>query len=179
MKRDSKTIIPYEDIDCELVELIKCINEVDGIETTQCCCGHGTMPCQIWFEADSIEDVTHFIHNYLYGNPLWRIVINLTDNEIYDNEWDSPSYLLETTCSDYYYTGVSIDNLKYRMQQKQREMSELILCKDCKYFEYDSVAQVEGIPLIVAHEICKKWGEGCKTNENGYCFLAELKGESK
>ena len=55
------------------------------------------------------------------------------------------------------------------------EMSELILCKDCKYFEYDSVAQVDGIPLIVAHEICKKWGDGCKTNENGYCFLAELK----
>lgn len=55
------------------------------------------------------------------------------------------------------------------------EMSELILCKDCKHFEYDSVAQVDGIPLIVAHEICKKWGDGCKTNENGYCFLAERK----
>lgn len=55
------------------------------------------------------------------------------------------------------------------------EMSELILCKDCKYFEYDSVAQVDGIPLIIAHEICKKWGEGCKTDENGYCFLAEQK----
>lgn len=59
------------------------------------------------------------------------------------------------------------------------EMSELILCKDCKYFEYDSVAQVDGIPIIIAHEICKKWGEGCKTNENGYCFLAEQKGETE
>jgi len=58
------------------------------------------------------------------------------------------------------------------------EMSELILCKDCKYFEYDSVAQVDGIPIIIAHEICKKWGDGCKTNENGYCFLAELKEET-
>lgn len=44
-------------------------------------------------------------------------------------------------------------------------------CKDCKYFEYDSVAKVEGIPLIVAHEICKKWGDGCKTKEDGYCFM--------
>ena len=60
---------------------------------------------------------------------------------------------------------------------EKRESSELILCKDCKYFEYNSVALVDGIPLIVAHEICKKWGDGCKTNENGYCFLAELKGE--
>ena len=46
-------------------------------------------------------------------------------------------------------------------------------CKDCKYFEYDSIAKVDGIPLIVAHEICKKWGDGCKTNEDGYCFLYE------
>ena len=46
-------------------------------------------------------------------------------------------------------------------------------CKDCKYFEYDSVAKVDGIPLIVAHEICNKWGNGCKTREDGYCFLFE------
>lgn len=48
-------------------------------------------------------------------------------------------------------------------------------CKDCKYFEYDSVAKVDGIPLIVAHEICSKWGGGCKTREDGYCFLFEQK----
>lgn len=46
-------------------------------------------------------------------------------------------------------------------------------CKDCKYFEYDSVANVDGIPLIVAHEICSKWGDGCKTKENGFCFMFE------
>lgn len=46
-------------------------------------------------------------------------------------------------------------------------------CKDCKYFEYDSVAKVDGIPLIVAHEICSRWGDGCKTKEDGYCFLYE------
>lgn len=46
-------------------------------------------------------------------------------------------------------------------------------CKDCKYFEYDSVAKVDGIPLIVAHEICTKWGDGCKSKEDGYCFLFE------
>lgn len=53
------------------------------------------------------------------------------------------------------------------------------LCKDCKFFEYDSIAKVDGIPLIVAHEICNKWGDGCKTKEDGYCFLFEpkMKGE--
>lgn len=57
------------------------------------------------------------------------------------------------------------------------EQKELILCKDCKYFEYDTVAKVDGIPLIVGHEMCKRWGDGCKTSENGYCFLAEKDGE--
>lgn len=59
--------------------------------------------------------------------------------------------------------------------------SERILghCRDCKYFEYDSVAKVDGIPLIVAHEICSKWGNGCKTREDGYCFLFKPKEEEK
>ena len=49
-------------------------------------------------------------------------------------------------------------------------------CKECQYFEHDSVANVDGVPLIVAHEICSKWGDGCKTNEDGYCFMFEQKG---
>lgn len=48
-------------------------------------------------------------------------------------------------------------------------------CKDCKYFEYDSLAKVDGVKLIVAHEICKRWGDGCKTSEYGYCFMFEPK----
>lgn len=50
---------------------------------------------------------------------------------------------------------------------------EIIRCKDCKYFEYDHVENVDGIPLIVAHEICTRWSDGVKTSENGYCFLGE------
>ena len=48
-------------------------------------------------------------------------------------------------------------------------------CKDCKYFEYDSVAKVkvDGISLIVSHAICSRWSDGCKTREDGYCFLFE------
>ena len=54
--------------------------------------------------------------------------------------------------------------------------TEIIHCRDCKYFEYDHVSKVDGIPLIVAHEICTRWGEGCKSREDGFCFLAERKG---
>lgn len=52
---------------------------------------------------------------------------------------------------------------------------ELIRCKDCRFFEYDHVDIVSGIPLITGHEMCLRWGDGCKTSEDGYCFLAERK----
>lgn len=55
------------------------------------------------------------------------------------------------------------------------EKSNIRHCKNCKNFEYDSVAKVNGIPLIVAHEICKRWGDGCQSKEDGYCFLFEPK----
>ena len=55
--------------------------------------------------------------------------------------------------------------------EKQMPEPKIWHCKECKYFEYDSVAKVDGMPLIVAHEICSKWGDGCKTKEDGYCFL--------
>ena len=58
-------------------------------------------------------------------------------------------------------------------------MPKMERCKDCKYFEYDSVRKVNGIPLIVAHEICKRWGDGCRTKEDGYCFLFEPNEESE
>ena len=69
---------------------------------------------------------------------------------------------------------VAIEQLKelgYGLGEKPR----IGHCKECKNFEYNSVAKIDEIPLIVAHEICKKWGDGCKTSENGYCFLFEPK----
>lgn len=54
---------------------------------------------------------------------------------------------------------------------------DIIRCCDCKYFELNHFDNVNGIPLITAHEICTRWGDGCKTDSNGFCFLAEQKGE--
>lgn len=49
---------------------------------------------------------------------------------------------------------------------------EIIRCKDCKHFHYDMPYVIQGIPVL-AHEVCNAWGDGCKTDENGWCFLAE------
>ena len=60
-----------------------------------------------------------------------------------------------------------------QLAAKVREENPIIHCKDCAYFEYDVVKNVDGIPLIVGHEMCTRWGDGCKTKEDGYCFLFE------
>lgn len=67
-----------------------------------------------------------------------------------------------------------------------RDGDRLTRCRDCKYFEYDhfdavyfptETGEAERVPLITAHEICTRWGDGCKTSENGYCFMAEREEE--
>ena len=78
--------------------------------------------------------------------------------------------------------GLLYDDVMFgidRLPQVTPQESKIGHCKDCKYFEYDSMANVDGIPLIVAHEICSKWGDGCKTRENGYCFLFEPKADMR
>lgn len=52
---------------------------------------------------------------------------------------------------------------------------EVVRCKDCIYFELDHWVNVNGQPLIVAHEVCAAWGGGCKTKPDGYCNMGERK----
>lgn len=51
----------------------------------------------------------------------------------------------------------------------------VVRCGECKYFDLDSWANIGEVPLIVAHEICKRWGDGCKTSKDGFCFMGERK----
>ena len=56
---------------------------------------------------------------------------------------------------------------------------QVIRCADCKYYHEDFWGQIEGLPMpiIIAHQVCEKWGNGCKTIENGYCHFGELRGK--
>ena len=56
---------------------------------------------------------------------------------------------------------------------------ELILCRDCIHFHEDVFSKIDGIPIIVAHLICDKWGDGCVTVPDGYCFMAEKEGRNR
>ena len=75
------------------------------------------------------------------------------------------------------FVGAIADTIEIRLNDLPSAEPEIIRCKDCKHFEYDHIENVNGIPLIVAHEICMRWCDGTKTSENGYCFLAERKEE--
>ena len=62
------------------------------------------------------------------------------------------------------------------------EQKELIPCHECRFFELDhweKPKEFGGVPMIVAHEICTRWGGGCKTDPDGYCFMAEPKLEGR
>lgn len=75
--------INYEEIDAEIRELVKVLNDIDGFETNCSCCGHGKNPCMIWLKIDSIEALNKFcveVLNPFYG---WHFII---ENNIVRNQ---------------------------------------------------------------------------------------------
>lgn len=70
------------------------------------------------------------------------------------------------------YMEIKLEELEKRIEALEHK-EKIDHCKCCKHFERDVFAKVDGIPLIVGHEMCNKWGNGCKTKEDGYCFLFE------
>lgn len=88
---------------------------------------------------------------------------------------DDGDYYLREEWIDYIFDNYKAEPYKESEVELLEKEPTIEHCKNCKYFEYDNVAKVDGIPLIVAHEICNKWGDGCKTKEDGYCFLFEPK----
>lgn len=115
-------------------------------------------------------------------NDAWECARKLVASRTIE-EWDSLNdYMDVESCIDAfkeYSASEAIEKIKeYEAKQKQSETSyethcKIGHCKDCKYFEYDSIANVHGTPFIISHNICNKWGNGCKTKEDGYCFMFE------
>ena len=69
-----------------------------------------------------------------------------------------------------------MDYLKV-IQRLAQVPSAIVRCKDCEYFDLDHFENFRGFPLIVAHEICNRWGSGCKTDSNGFCFLGDRRSD--
>lgn len=69
--------------------------------------------------------------------------------------------------------GNAIEEIKKR---PAADVVGVIRCKECKHFNLNKWGKVNDVPLIVAHEICDFWGEGCKTDKDAYCSFAERRG---
>ena len=50
---------------------------------------------------------------------------------------------------------------------------ELIICRNCAFFEQDLWGVIAGKPVIVAHEVCTRRVEPEKAKPEGFCYLAE------
>lgn len=68
-------------------------------------------------------------------------------------------------------------NAQMNIQHLPPIRPKIIRCKDCKHFTLNFVENVDGVPLIVAHEICSFWGDGCKTSQESFCSFGEWKDE--
>ena len=71
-----------------------------------------------------------------------------------------------------FYNAIIQKNINRLIRLPSADVVEVVHCKDCKHFEYDHPYIIQGIPVL-GHEVCNAWGNGCKTDENGYCFMAE------
>lgn len=52
------------------------------------------------------------------------------------------------------------------------DVVEVVRCKDCKHFELNKPYVIQGVPVL-GHEVCNVWGDGCKTDQDGFCFMGE------
>ena len=88
----------------------------------------------------------------------------------FDSVKELRAYVSKNKQDDYFYGGIlyAIN----AVQDLPPAQPEIIRCKDCRFFEYDHPYIVQGVPVL-GHLVCTKWGDGCRTAEDGFCFMAE------
>lgn len=120
MYKDSKLKINYKDIDYEIRDLIRYMNEFDGIETVESCFGHNEEPCRIWFKAESIKAIVDFSFRLFDCQDIWKIEIDTGD---INRDWDDLHFLLySSNYKDFPTVNLMVDNLTYRMKEEIERM---------------------------------------------------------
>lgn len=69
------TEIPYDELDKEIVPLVRLLNSISGIETTESCCGHDKTPCRVWCKVESFEALLA-LSKLFWWNEDWVISID-------------------------------------------------------------------------------------------------------
>lgn len=121
MYKDSTTIIPYDDIDVEIRQLIRGINSIDGIETVECCFGHYKYPCLIWVKAESIEAMTSFLFHYFNCERQWRVCFDLGDVH---EDWKDIHFYIDSITAEPKIIDKMIANLTSRFCKAESEVED-------------------------------------------------------
>ena len=115
MYTNSNEIIPYDDIDVEIIDICKALNSIDGIETVSSCVGHGNYPCRIWFKCETPDIINRLIF-YCFNHEFdWDIRHDFGDP---NRSWTDLHYILTTgSITDMTSVVPMVDNLCKRIQK--------------------------------------------------------------
>lgn len=64
--------LPLSGLDPEVVDICVAMNKLDGVRTTESCCGHGTEPYRIFFQVSKLKCLT-IVYYFISERPDWNI----------------------------------------------------------------------------------------------------------
>ena len=71
---------------------------------------------------------------------------------------------------------ITTESNKKGTEMRLKSSRELVMCKNCKYYEVkDLWGNFGGVSVLAASDVptCHKWSDGCMTEPDGYCFMGE------
>lgn len=93
------------------------------------------------------------------------------------NSYEASQRLLDESDREYLSSLITAKNIINSIPSAE---PEIVRCKDCKHFHENVWGDEIGhpdTPIILGHEMCDFWGNGCKTLADAFCSFADMRGE--
>lgn len=128
--------IPYWDIDEPIRDLCVALNAIEGIKTTESCCGHGNSRCQIWLKFDKLETIYKFLHFCMNHEFHWDLCFETGDPDLYQIYEGLPVFRLQTVdIYDEYIMGLMALNLADRIHEHLSDLNTPVAEIKARYDE--------------------------------------------
>ena len=114
--------IPYDKIDIEIVALCRALNDIEGVETVESCCGHNKEKCRIYFKVSDIQTFNKLLFHCFNHEDFWDICADTSDPH---RDWNDLHFVLTSKriCkqSDFGELGVRIAQRTKDMKMSDNE----------------------------------------------------------
>lgn len=123
MNREEIAIINYEEFDKECIELCKTLNTMDGLNTTESCCGHFKNKFMIFFRCDNFSTLAKISRsvNRNYSDGKWELLVIDKDTYPCCNFWLRSKEPFKTESEMNESVNELIDNLRYWQRDEFKE----------------------------------------------------------